>query len=370
MVVERAEPIPVTDPAPETFMMADAEWENTEEPAAQTTAVHVEQKEIRNRFHSLSVIADSVSKETTAQVAETMASSGALLRDMSNVTASSLSRLWEFLTHPVTVPTRKATKTWKRSTLFFLDVFRFGGTFAAIFAVLFTALNAQSFWEIAKANVTPLLEPPSLELESAPLPSSPVAASTPETQGLLAYLPEVGPPINMVMIPKLRIIAPLVQPPTEALLRQDWPAVEKDIQESLLKGVVHYPGTAKPGQAGNFFLTGHSSNYGWIKSQFNSIFARLHQLSVGDEYWVYWNGDSHRYIVRSKKEVSPSDVTVLDQPPDQRIATLMTCSPVGTTLRRLIVQSQEVDPDSGEVLRVGEKTERAPTPLGMQMLSI
>jgi len=124
---------------------------------------------------------------------------------------------------------------------------------------------------------------------------------------------------------------------------------------------VHYPGTARPGQAGNFFVTGHSSYYPWAAGKYKTIFARLHQLNVGDEYWVYYGGDKHRYTVIEKKEVSPSDISVLDQPTDLRLATLMTCTPVGTTLRRLIIVSQEIDPLSGVALAVGEKGERSKT---------
>jgi len=60
----------------------------------------------------------------------------------------------------------------------------------------------------------------------------------------------------------------------------------------------------------------------------------------------------------SKKEVKPSDVTVLDQPTNKRVSTIMTCTPVGTTLRRLIIKSQEIDPVTGIALQVGEKETR------------
>src|SRR3989344_5373364 len=53
--------------------------------------------------------------------------------------------LWIFLKQPVWVPgRRKEPKQYSRGSLFFLDVVRFGGTFAGIFFVLFTTLNYQS----------------------------------------------------------------------------------------------------------------------------------------------------------------------------------------------------------------------------------
>jgi hypothetical protein len=49
----------------------------------------------------------------------------------------------------------------------------------------------------------------------------------------------------------------------------------------------------------------------------------------------------------------------------------MTCTPVGTTLRRLIVKAEEVDPVSGEVLKVGERTSvAAPASVPLEALPI
>jgi sortase A len=141
----------------------------------------------------------------------------------------------------------------------------------------------------------------------------------------------------------------------DALVKEDWKQFENDIQTALRDGVVHYPGSAKPGQAGNFFVTGHSSYYAWDSGKYKSVFARLGELVSGDTYTVYYNGDKHTYKVISKKEVLPSDVSVLDQPSGRRYSTLMTCTPVGTTLRRLIVTAEEIDPLTGQALKVGQR---------------
>lgn len=279
-----------------------------------------------------------------------------LVRDMSVSGASGLQSIWNFLTQPVWVPGKNTSvKEYSRGTLFLLDIARFGTTFAFIFAVLFVGMNYQSFWQIASSNITKLVSGVSLTADA----QSDSAIHARKQGNLLSYLPTVGPPDNRVVIPKLGLNVPLVHPPTDALLRQDWAQVEADIQQALEKGVVHYPGTARPGQAGNFFVTGHSSYYAWGEGDFKYVFARLHELVPGDEYTVFFGGDEHRYVVRSKTEVLPSDVTVLDQPADARMATLMTCTPIGTTLRRLIVRAEEVDLVTGEPLRVGERSGEA-----------
>lgn len=276
-----------------------------------------------------------------------------------------------FLTQPVLVPAgKKRVKQYGRGTLFALDIVRFGGTFAAIFAVLFSAMNYESFIAIASARIEPILAFTNLD-DSASIqkslaeklrqvPSLPTAGDG--DNGLAAHLPVVGPPGDLLLIPKLNLRAPIVSPPTDALVREDWKALEENIQEGLETGVVHYPGTAEPGQAGNFFLTGHSSYFPWAEGRYKSVFARLGELNVGDEFWVYHGGDKYRYVIESKKEIVPSDVTVLDQPVGKRIATLMTCTPVGTTLRRLIIGASEVDPITGEPMDVGDHQQQEARP--------
>ncbi|MCA9371086.1 MAG: sortase [Candidatus Peregrinibacteria bacterium] len=282
-----------------------------------------------------------------------------------------LQNLWAFLVQPVWIARKnKPVKEYSRGTLFLLDTVRFGGTFATIFVVLFVSLNFQSFWQIVTPYLDPVERVSSLngsasDIDAAlrdKLLKSPMLATAGREEGdMLSYLPEVGPPENRVIIPKINLNIPLVTPSYSSLLREDWAGVESDIQEALERGVVHYPGTARPGQAGNFFVTGHSSYYPWAGGHYKTVFARLHELTVGDEYWVYYGGDKHRYVVTGKKEVKPSDVTVLDQPNNKRTGTLMTCTPVGTTLRRLIISSQEIDPVSGLALDVGQHETREST---------
>lgn len=310
---------------------------------------------VHTHLTTLQSVTRDALREGVRQYRDSFANTQPMLEEFERETATMLEKLRNFLTQPVSVPGRKnRVKRTSRGALFFTDIVRFGGTFAMIFAALFLTLNYQSYWQIATAQVEPLLAPPSIGDTSG---DNAVPTTTEQTRiegDLASYLPDVGPPDDILIIPKLKISVPIHDPPIDALMRKDWDQVEKDIQETLRGGVVHYPGTARAGQAGNFFITGHSSYYPFDPGKYKTVFARLHELNEGDEYWVYYNGDKHRYIVRSKKEVLPSDVTVLDQPTDARVSTLMTCTPVGTTLRRLIIKADEVDPTTGVSLKVGE----------------
>lgn len=260
---------------------------------------------------------------------------------------------------------RTGKKPPTKLKLFIVDTVRFGGTFAGIFLVLFVAINYQSFFQIAKAQ---LALGDDLQTQQGLEHIVSGTAETRQTDGnesddLLSYLPDVGPYEDRLIIPKLGENVPIVRPSMDALMHEDWKKFEDDIQTALHDGVVHYPGSAKPGQAGNFFVTGHSSYYPWDNGKYKDVFARLKDLSPGDTYSVYYGGDRHSYRVTAKREVKPNDVTVLDQPTNKRLATLMTCTPVGTTLRRLIVSAEEIDPSTGEKLTVGEKaTEEQKTP--------
>lgn len=306
-------------------------------------------------------------RQLRASIDGGLGASSTILGDLGSAVRSFL----RFLTQPVLVPaSRKRVKRYSRGTLFALDIVRFGGTFAMIFAVLFSAMNYESFGAIASARIEPILEFTRLDRSASvqkslaeklrQVPSLPTAGDVDE--GLAAHLPVVGPPHDILIIPSLDLRAPIVTLPTDSLVREDWKQLETDIQHGLERGVVHYPGTAEPGQAGNFFLTGHSSYFPWAPGDYKSIFARLGELQVGDEYWVYHNGDKYRYVIESKREILPSDVTVLDQPLGKRVATLMTCTPVGTTLRRLIISAKEIDAATGADMEVGAHHEHAERP--------
>lgn len=307
--------------------------------------------------------------EGARQYGWSIQSAGSSLRDGRENLRHGWNSVRLFLLQPVWIPRKnKAPRQMNRLTLFLIDTVRFGATFAAIFVALFVSLNYQSFWHIVVTHINPIEHVRNVQaltasvdttLKDKLLKSPSLAVAGSNEDGLLGFLPSVGPPENRIIIPKLELNIPLVTPSFDALLREDWEQVEKDIQEALQMGVVHYPGTAKPGQAGNFFITGHSSYYPWAAGKYKNVFSRLHELAPGDEYWAYHGGDKHRYIIRNKKEVRPSDVSVLDQPLDHRLSTLMTCTPIGTTLRRLVITAEEVDPQTGIALKVGEKGKRS-----------
>lgn len=327
--------------------------------SVQTQNSHLQ--DMRTHVHE---IATGLLNEASTQYHWSLLDARNFLSGISQAVQDLAATSFQFLKQPVWVPTAKEPKEYTRGTLFALDVLRFGGTFAVIFGVLFVSLNFQSFWQIASAKLDPVQSAHTIERlggSSNELLSQLKAHTSKDVLrngNLASVLPPVGPPENRLIIPKLNINVPIQIPSSESLLTENWEKLEEDIQHALKDGVVHYPGTAKPGDPGNFFVTGHSSYYPFLPGKYKSVFARLHDLDVGDEYWVYYGGDKFRYKIIEKKEVYPSDVSVLDQPISKRMSTLMTCTPIGTTLRRLILASEEIDPLTGETLEVGEHQKR------------
>lgn len=164
---------------------------------------------------------------------------------------------------------------------------------------------------------------------------------------------EVTPPDNRIIIPRINENIPIVRISSESLVRRDWGAMEAEMQDALKDGVVHYPGTSLPGQDGNSVITGHSSYFPWDPGRFKDVFALLHNVVQGDKIVVFWEQQKYVYEVEEIKVVLPQDIEVLKQTPEDRL-TLITCTPVGTNLKRLIVVAKPITEDQdiqGKVLR-------------------
>lgn len=111
--------------------------------------------------------------------------------------------------------------------------------------------------------------------------------------------------------------------------------------EDLKKSLIHYPGTALPGQFGNAVLFGHSSlPQLFSPKNYSTIFTTLPSLKIGDEIFVNFDGIIYKYLVEQMFEVTPDDISILQQRYDDSYLTLITCVPPGTYMRRLVVRTR------------------------------
>lgn len=112
--------------------------------------------------------------------------------------------------------------------------------------------------------------------------------------------------------------------------------------------VGHYPGSSLPGEEGNVFLYGHSVlPFFYNPSNYKTIFSTIDKLESGDEFILTYNNKDFKYIVKDKIEKKPEEVNPLAKFSTDKFntstAVLMTCSPPGTKLRRLMVTAELVN---------------------------
>lgn len=117
---------------------------------------------------------------------------------------------------------------------------------------------------------------------------------------------------------------------------------------AMEKGVAHFaiPGAnSHPGEVGNTVLSGHSSNDLFDPGDYKFIFAQLDKLTVGDTIYANYQGTRYTYVITKTEVVKPTQVSKLVYPTDKPVMTLITCTPLGTALNRLLVTAEQVSPD-------------------------
>ncbi len=108
--------------------------------------------------------------------------------------------------------------------------------------------------------------------------------------------------------------------------------------DDLDVSLVHYGGTALPGDYGNTVIFGHSTLVQFYNPKnYKTIFSLLPTLKAGDEILISYDGISYKYVVYNLTVTEPSDLSALAQRFDDSYLTLVTCVPPGTFWQRLHV---------------------------------
>ena len=184
----------------------------------------------------------SIVDEGKSQYSATFKEGKTVVNSLHSSLRKSLSSSWKFALQPVWVVKKDAKpKEYSRLSLFCFDSVRFAMTFATIFAGLYVALNYESFMQIASERLNPIEHARNTQALTATVDASlkdkllrsPILATAGSEGDLLSVLPEVGPPENRIIIPKLGLNIPLVTPSYESLLQEDWTQLEHDIQDAL-----------------------------------------------------------------------------------------------------------------------------------------
>ena len=166
-----------------------------------------------------------------------------------------------------------------------------------------------------------------------------------EVNDITAIDPTVSASVHenpTLMIPKLNVEVPVVF------------GAKNDVNSmsaAMSNGVAHFavPGaSAKPGEIGNFVVSGHSAGNIYQQSDYKFIFSGLTRMGGGDLIYMDYNSKRYTYRVIGTRTVDPSDVGALraitTDNNGKPMITLITCTPLGTSKYRLLVYGEQIHP--------------------------
>lgn len=112
------------------------------------------------------------------------------------------------------------------------------------------------------------------------------------------------------------------------------PVTEGVSTAQLQVAVGHVPQTPEIGSAGNAVIVGHRSyTYG-------QFFNRLDEVEVGDVIsYQPKDGGPMEFAVCEILETLPGDAAAVRQPEEERMLTLLTCTPIKTATHRLLIRA-------------------------------
>ena len=132
-----------------------------------------------------------------------------------------------------------------------------------------------------------------------------------------------------------------------SLLEQPLPLIFSDtldepvIQELLREGAVVLPLGTNFGEPGNVVVTAHSTGTTSF-GPYRFAFAKLSELEEGQEFSVKTGGAVYTYKVFGSEIVWPHEVDKLPND-DRSTVTLVTCWPLWTNFKRLLVHGELVN---------------------------
>lgn len=208
------------------------------------------------------------------------------------------------------------------------------------FAVLLIGLLIQ-YNQIIAANVVAYMSP-----------------GNTETNEITAIDPTITESVHeepTLMIPKINVEVPVIFGSATDV---------KSMNVAMAGGVANYSvrgASAKPGEVGNFAISGHSAGNVYERSDYKFIFSGLTRLGEGDLIYMDYEGVRYTYRVTSTREVDPSNVKALvdivKENPGKPMITLITCTPLGSSKYRLLVAGEQIYPDYGGAKVADDGTE-------------
>ncbi len=136
---------------------------------------------------------------------------------------------------------------------------------------------------------------------------------------------------NHLIIPRIGVNSPV-----------QWNIDQTQLKDKLKNGLVHLNGSNLPSDpSGNVFIIGHSSYYWWVNNPAASVFCLLHNLQINDKILLTYNNNGYVYQISSIANMKSGQIEV-EKPSNKKQLTLMTYSPMGTYLNKLLITANFV----------------------------
>ncbi len=146
---------------------------------------------------------------------------------------------------------------------------------------------------------------------------------------------DITPYENRIVIPKIWKNIPMVDIKNRTISGQS--ELQDIFMKELENWVVRYPWSVKPWELWNAFIFWHSSNFPWIKWDFNDVFSTLNNVSFDDDIIIYYNQKKYVYTIKRRDIISPWNVSIFKWNKTKAQVMIMTCRPIWTTLNRLVL---------------------------------
>lgn len=212
----------------------------------------------------------------------------------------------------------------------------FGATTVALFAAFVLLLTAIDFYPEAPKTIAKEVPAAAIEAEASTtdevLPEVVEEESTVKTPVVAAHTVDADAPVSVV-IDAIGTNVPVLNPVSTDIAALD---------AALLKGAVHYPGSANLGDSDNMVIFGHSSYLPVVRNQAYKAFNGLQNLNEGNLVRVRSGEEEEVYRVVSVRLAKASADEVIELSTGSKMLTLVTCNTFGEKSDRWVVTAEFV----------------------------
>ena len=143
----------------------------------------------------------------------------------------------------------------------------------------------------------------------------------------------VGPQPIRLLIKKIGVNTPVENPQSRDTIVLD---------NALLKGAVHYPGSGSLESNTNMFIFGHSTNWTTVNNLAFKSLNRLNELQLGDEIKLFSEKKEYTYKVTAVSLVDQNEALVKFEAGKRKL-TLSTCDTFGKRADRFVVEADFIN---------------------------